>query len=219
MFVGHLAVALASKRIRPSASLGWYVGAATTADLIWPVLVILGVEQVRIVPGATAFNPLVFDSYPWSHSLLMLCLWAGALMVLARWRGVERSAAWLIAALVLSHWVLDYVTHAPDMPLWPGASSPHLGLGLWNSIVATYVVEGAMWFASIALFLRGRRPTGKRGPVLFWSLVGITTVMWALAPEGPPPTSALALGWFALIGWIMIPWAWGADRGYAKATA
>ncbi|MEA3246749.1 MAG: hypothetical protein U9Q74_11400, partial [Gemmatimonadota bacterium] len=84
MFVGHLALAYAAKRARPSANVGWYVAAATTADLLWPIFLLLGVERVSIEPGATAFNPLVFDAYPWSHSLLMLVVWGLVLTAIAR---------------------------------------------------------------------------------------------------------------------------------------
>jgi hypothetical protein len=213
MFVGHLAVALAAKRARPSASLGWYVAAVTTPDLLWPLFLLTGIERVRIVPGATAFTPLVFDSYPWSHSLVMTVAWGLVLASLARWRGVDSKAARLMVPLVVSHWVLDFITHAPDLPLWPGGG-PKLGLGLWNSIPATLAVEGAMWIAAIAIYLRGRRPTGWAGAAAFWSLVVVTTLLWASGPWSPAPASPRALAWFALIGWIMVPWAAFADRRY-----
>jgi len=213
MFVGHLSLALAAKRVRPAPSLGWFIAAVTTADLLWPIFLLAGVEQVTVKPGAMAFTPLVFDSYPWSHSLLMLCVWGVALALLARSRGVVRDAFWLIVALVVSHWVLDFATHAPDMPLWPG-TSPRFGLGLWNSIPGTFVVEGLMWVGAIALYLRGRRAVSWVGRAAFWSLVIITTVLWAAGPWSPPPPDARSLGWFALIGWIVVPWAAWADRGY-----
>jgi len=214
MFVGHMALALASKRAAPTVSLGWFMAAVTALDLIWPLLLIAGVEHARIVAGAMAFTPLVLDHYPWSHSLLMACVWGLALAGLARWRGIAPRTAWILAALVVSHWVLDFVSHAPDLPLWPG-NSPKFGLGLWNSIPGTLVVEGAMWIAGIALYLRGRKPTRWIGPAAFWSLVVISTVMWASGPWSPPPEDAGSLGWFALIGWIVVPWAALADKYYA----
>ncbi len=213
MFVGHLAVALAAKRALPSASLGWYVAAVTTPDLLWPLFLLAGTERVRIVPGATSFTPLVFDSYPWSHSLVMTVAWGLVLAALARWRGVDSRAAQLMVPLVVSHWVLDVVTHAPDMPLWPGGG-PKLGLGLWNSIPGTLAVEGAMWIAAIALYLRGRRAAGWGGAAAFWSLVVVTTLLWASGPWTAPPRSPQALAWFALTGWIVVPWAAWADRRY-----
>jgi hypothetical protein len=129
-----------------------------------------------------------------------------------------RGCAWL-AILVVSHWVLDAATHAPDMPLWPTASSPKLGLGLWNSIPATFAVEGVMWIAALAIYLRGRRARGWIGPVALWSLVLVTTGLWASGPWSPPPPTERALAWFALIGWIVVPWAALADRWYDERHA
>jgi len=150
MFIGHLSLAFAAKRLSPRTSLGWTVAAVSLLDLVWPVFVLTGVERVRIEPGATAFTPLVFDSYPWSHSLAMAIVWGIAFALVARSRGVDRRAARLLAALLVSHWVLDWITHAPDMPLWPG-SAPRFGLALWDSLAGTYAVEGAPWLIARAL--------------------------------------------------------------------
>src|SRR5262245_51064254 len=213
MFVGHLAVGLVAKRATPAVNLGWLMAGVTTLDLIWPVFVLAGIEHVRIVPGATAFTPLIFDSYPWSHSLAMSVVWGFALVAVARWRHVL-APAWLLVALVVSHWALDFASHAPDMPLWPGPS-PRLGLGLWYSIPLTLLIEGALWIAAIVVFLKGR-PGRTQGRAAFWSLVVVTTVIWATSPWSPPPPSTRALGLFALIGWIIVPWAALADRPVAR---
>ena len=210
MFVGHFALACGAKRAAPTVSLGWLVAAVTALDLVWPVLVLAGVEQVRIAPGATAFTPLVFESYPWSHSLLMSGVWGLVLAGLARWRRISTPASGLLVALVMSHWVLDWITHAPDMPLWPGPS-PRFGLGLWNSVPLTIAIEGALWIAGIAVYLRVRPPMAWRSRLAFWSLVAITTLMWAAGPWSPPPPNSEALASLALIGWITIPWAVLAD--------
>jgi hypothetical protein len=216
MFVGHLAVALVAKRAAPAANLGWLMAGVTALDLIWPVFVLAGLEHVRIVQGATAFTPLVFDSYPWSHSLVMAVVWGLALVAVARWREVRASAG-LLVTLVISHWVLDFASHAPDMPLWPGPS-PRLGLGLWYSIPLTLVIEGSLWILAIVVFLKGR-PRRREGRVAFWSLVVVSTLLWATGPWSPPPPSTRALGWFALIGWILVPWAALADRPPARTTS
>lgn len=214
MFVGHLSVALAAKRAAPHISLGWLVAGVTALDLIWPFLLLAGVEHVRIVPGTTAFTPLVFDSYPWSHSLVMAVAWGVAFALLGHRLAAAPIA--LFVALVVSHWVLDFASHAPDMPLWPG-SSPRFGLGLWYSIPLTLVIEGAMWLTGIAIYLRAAPPQGMQPRIAFWSLVVVATVMWAGGPWSPPPPSPRALGWFALIVWLIIPWAALADRRTHRA--
>src|SRR4029450_4929402 len=110
MFVGHLAVALVAKRAAPAANLGWLMAGATPLALIWPVFVLAGIEHVRVVQGATAFTPLIFDSYPWSHSLVMAVVWGLAVVAVARSRRVI-APAWLLVALVDNQRGVDLSTH------------------------------------------------------------------------------------------------------------
>src|SRR6476646_1706751 len=119
MFIGHFAVAMATKPAAPRTSLGWLFAAAQFPDLLWPVFLLTGIEHARIAPGDTAFTPLAFDHYPWSHSLLMVVMWGVSLGVLYRLRGGDTRASLVIGALVVSHWVLDWVTHRPDLLLLP----------------------------------------------------------------------------------------------------
>lgn len=205
MFVGHLAIALAAKRAAPTVRLGWLMAGVTALDLLWPIFLLIGIEHVRIVPGATAVNALVFDSYPWSHSLIMSVVWAVGFVGLVRSSGI-RGSAMLLGGLVVSHWVLDFVSHVPDMPLWPG-SSPRFGLGLWRSIAWTFIVEGTMWAVGIVAYVRFQGIDRWRSRIAFWSLIAVTTAMWIAGPWSPPPPNARALAWFALVGWIIIPWA------------
>ena len=211
MFVGHLAVALAAKEASRDTSLVWFIAAANFVDLLWPLLLLAGIERVQIDPGNTFFTPLAFLSYPWTHSLAMGLAYGVGLGIVARWRGVSAAGAKLIGALVVSHWVLDFVTHRPDLTLWPGASTPY-GLGLWNSISGTYLVEGALWVTGIVLFLGVRRPRGGLGKAAFWSFVLVSTLLWATAPYAPPPPDERSLAFFALIGWSVLPWAWWIER-------
>ena len=152
MFIGHFAVGFASKRLAPQTSLGTLIAAAVMLDLLWPVFVLLGWEQVRIEPGNTAFTPLNFISYPISHSLLAAIGWATLFALLYYAVKRYRAGAVLIWIGVVSHWLLDFVVHRPDLPLYPGG--PRLGLGLWNSILATVIVEGLMYAAGVWIYLR-----------------------------------------------------------------
>lgn len=217
MFVGHLSLAFASKSVAPRVSLGWLMAAVTLLDLIWPIFLLLGIEHAEIQAGFTAFTPLVLSDYPWSHSLLMTGVWGVVFALLGRWRGMTAREGTVLFVLVVSHWILDFVSHAPDMPLWPGGSA-RLGLGLWNSIPATFVVEGGMWIVGIVLYLRRRAPTRWVGPAALWSFVVITSVMWALSPWSAPPPNTQTLAWASLIGWITLPWAALADRYYAPVS-
>lgn len=210
MFVGHLAVALGARAAEPRVPLAVAVAAAFALDLLWPLLLLLGLESVRVHPGDTAFTNLAFDSYPWSHSLALVLVWAAVAGAVAhRALGSARAAA-VVAALVLSHWGLDFLTHRPDLPLWP--SGPRVGWGLWESIPGTIAVEGALLLAGMAAY---RRATTARDPVGRWSLAGLValaTAIWITQPWSPPPPSATAVAVGALALWLFVPWAWWIDR-------
>jgi hypothetical protein len=211
MFVGHLAVAFAAKRLQPKVALPWFVAGTLLVDLIWPLLLLAGVESVRIAPGAMPFTPLVFESYPWTHSLAMGIVWGLLFAGIAHLAGVAREALPLLALIVPSHWLLDLTTHAPDLPLWPGRDGG-LGLGLWNSVAGTFAVEGALWIGAIALFLGVRKPRGATGQVALWGFVALATMFWASGPFSPPPADARSLAFAALGLWLFVPWAWWIER-------
>jgi membrane-bound metal-dependent hydrolase YbcI (DUF457 family) len=211
MFIGHLGLALAAKTAAPRTSLGTLGAAAQWVDLVWPVLLLAGIERVRIDPGNTAFTPLDFEHYPWTHSLVMAAVWALAFALAYRARtGYARGAA-VVGALVASHWLLDVGTHRPDLPLAPWLET-RLGLGLWNSVAATVVVEGAIFAAGVAAYVRGTRPRDRTGT---WSLVALVAFLlaaWVANMAGPPPPSARAIGFVGLSMWLLVAWMAWADR-------
>jgi hypothetical protein len=212
MFIGHFGLAFGAKRIARPASLGALFVGCQFADLLWPTLVLLGYERVSVQPGATAFTPLDFVSYPYSHSLLALCGWAlvlgAAYAVVARARV---SAAVTIGILVVSHWVLDYLTHRPDMPLTLRGSG-RLGLGLWNSIPATLVVEGAIFAIGVAGYARATVARDRIGSIGLWTLVGFLLIVYAAAAFGPPPPDAAAVAWSAEAMWLIVAWGFWIDN-------
>lgn len=218
VFIGHLAVGLGAKRIAPAVSLGTFFLAAQLADLLWPTLVLLGIEKVEIRPGITVVTPLDFVSYPYSHSLVMLLVWAallaGAYVFIGRGR---LRAAVLLAAVVVSHWVLDVISHRPDVPLAIGG--PRIGLGLWNSFTATVVVETAMFAAGIYLYLSTTRAIDRIGRYAFWGLIGFLVLIDAANMLGPPPPSVEAVAWSAEAIWVLVLWGYWIDRHRAARDA
>jgi hypothetical protein len=212
MFVGHFAVGLAAKRAAPAVSLGVLFMACQLADLIWPTLVLMGIEQVEVDPGNTAFTPLRFVFYPYSHSLVALLGWGGltGVMYAIVRRATGRDAV-VIALVVLSHWALDALTHRPDMPLTITGST-RVGLGLWNHVTATLVVESAMLVVGLALYLRTTHARTRRDSLVFWSLIGVLVAIALGNMVSPPPPSATAVAWTVQSMWLFVGWAFWADR-------
>jgi hypothetical protein len=209
MFIGHFGLALAAKRIAPKASLGALFFAAEFLDLLWPIFLLVGLEHVRIAPGITRMQPLDFYDYPYSHSLTMTLKWSlavGLIYYLAR-RYVR--GAWVASVLVASHWVLDYITHRPDMPL--SLHGPKVGLGLWNFPVPAIGAEILLFAVGIWLYLSVSRARDDIGRYAFWSLMVLLSLGWvaSLLAVPPPDPHQLALGTLGL--WLVIPWAWWAD--------
>jgi hypothetical protein len=214
MFLGHFAVGLAARRAYPQVSLATWFASVQLADLLWPILLLAGIEHVRIAPGITAFTPLDFYDYPITHSLSGMTLWgmtfAAAWLVSRRLTG--KRLTWMTAAAlglgVISHWFLDVLVHRPDMPVLP--QGPFVGVGLWHSIRATLLVELTVFIAGLLLYVRGNPRVITR--MSLWLLIGVLLVAYFGAAFGPVPPDTWTVAISALAMWLLIPWAWFIDR-------
>ena len=211
MFIGHYALAFAAKRAAPRTSLGTLFVAPTFADLLWPVFLLLGLEQAHVVPGPNPFLTLWLDHYPYSHSLVALIVWGTLFGYGYKAKTGDKRAALVIGLLVVSHWLLDFVTHRPDIALYPGGRG--LGLGLWNYPVATVIVESVMLLAGIVIYLRTTRARDGIGRWGFWGLIVVVAGSYYSTLFTPTPTSirALAIGGI-IFGWLFVLVAWWVDR-------
>jgi membrane-bound metal-dependent hydrolase YbcI (DUF457 family) len=218
LFIGHFALALGAKKFAPQVSLGILFLACQLADIIWPNLVLLGIEALEVVPGITVMTPLDFSHYPYSHSLVALILWSaifGVLYALLRRSGTR--AAIVIAVLVLSHWVLDVLTHRPDMPITLNDSSA-IGLGLWNYPVIAVPLELLLFGAGTWLYVRHTKPRNRQGSIGFWALILFLLVVYAASILGPPPPSPAAVAWSAQAVWILIAWGFWVDNHRVRSS-
>ena len=217
MFVGHFALGYAAKRAAPRLSLAVLIAAAQLADLLWPALVALGIEHVRIDPGNTAVTPLDFVSYPYSHSLLLLAIWGVLFGLVVRMFAAGRRVFLVVFGLVVSHWVLDVVAHRPDMPLYPGG--PKLGLGLWNSVAGTACVELAMYAVGLWIYWRATRARDAVGRWASALLAIFLAAIYVVNLTSPPPPSVTVV-WIAGLagGAIVVLWSWWADAHRAPVV-
>lgn len=211
MFIGHFGVGFGAKRVAPRVSLGTLFLAAQFLDLLWPTLLLLGVETVRIEAGATAVTPLVFEHYPVSHSLVAALGWGvllgGAHFLLRR----RVRDAVLVGLLVPSHWGLDLIVHRPDLPILP-YGNVLVGLGAWNSLPLTLLIEVPLFLVGVILYARCTIPLDRRGTWGLWSLVGFLLAVYAGNLFGNPPPSATAIAWAGQSQWLLVAWAWWIDK-------
>ena len=210
MLIGHFAVAFAAKKFAPQTSLGTLFIAVLWADLLWPVFLLLGIEHARIEPGNTVVTPLDFISYPYSHSLVSLgiiaVVWAVVYYGISNYpRGVS-----MLALGIISHWILDVITHRPDMPL--GFGGVKVGMGLWNSLEGTVFVEAEMFAVGVFLYLGTTKTRNWKGIVGLWTLLAVLVGIYYANLFGPPPPSMEAVVIAGNAGWLFVLWAFWIDR-------
>jgi len=197
VFIGHYgpAAAAAGKKLKL-----WHCFVAVQfLDILWAPLVLLGIEQVRIVENFTASNHFDLYHMPYTHSLVMAIFWS----VLAGfayhlWR---RANGGMIGALVFSHWVLDFVVHKPDLELWFGG--PKVGLGLWDYRPVAVSLEFALMLIGMSIYLKVTRPKGIFGKIAPLLLLLALSAAQIFANFGPPPSDAKAAALLAILAYTV----------------
>ena len=216
MFIGHFAVGFAAKKVVPKPSLGTLFLAAQFIDLLWPLLLLLGLEKVLIDPGNTVVTPLNFTQYPISHGFVSVLIWGilvgGIYFIL---RKDKKTAFWL-GMLVLSHWILDLLTQRPDLPLIPG-SDVKVGLGLWNSLPGTILIEGGLFAFGVYYYMINTKAKNRTGVWSLWALVVFLLLIYVSNLFGPPPPEAGPIAYIGLAQWLLIAWGYWIDRNRAIA--
>jgi hypothetical protein len=189
MFVGHYGVSFAAKPAARSVPLWVWFIAVQWLDVVWSILVLLGIEKLRIAPGFTEANPLDLYYMPFTHGLpgaMALSLLLGGIVALFVRQNRGRVLL-LVAAAAFSHWVLDLVVHTPDLPLYDNTAK--VGLGLWRHVALSFPLELIVLGAGAWLYARARPPTGVKGVVLFWGFIGALAGLQVYANFGPPPST------------------------------
>lgn len=211
MFIGHFAAGLAGKRAAPAVSLGTLFLGAQFLDLLWPTLLLVGWERAAIAPGITAVTPLDFQHYPISHSLLAVVGWSVVVgtayfAITGKWRG-----AVVVGLLVASHWFLDALVHRPDLPLTPFGDA-RVGLGLWNSLPLTLLVEVPIFLGGCWLYARATRARDAIGRWALAGLVAFLALIHVANLAGDPPPDMRVVAWVGQAQWLLVLWAFWVDR-------
>jgi hypothetical protein len=198
MFVGHYGVSFAAKKAEPAIPLWVLFIAVQLLDVLWAPFVLLGIEKVRIVPGFTASNPLDLYYMPYTHSLLAAIGWSVVAFLVYRFavRSAPPRAAAIVGLAVFSHWVLDFLVHKPDLPLYDNTAK--VGLGLWNLPAVALGLEALLLFGAMWLYVRH---TARRTAMLVFGVVMLGIQVYVFF--GPPPASDKAAAATALIGYAV----------------
>jgi membrane-bound metal-dependent hydrolase YbcI (DUF457 family) len=212
LFIGHFALGFLASRAEKRLPLGTALVASQLPDALWPYFLLTGVESVAIAPGDTAFTPLRFESYPWSHSLFMVAVAAALVGLAGLALGWPARAAGFLAGLAVSHWFLDFITHRPDMPLLPWGG-PKVGLGMWNSVPLTVVVESSMFAGAVFFYAHQRRMSRS-----LWALIATLAAIYLGNVAGPPPPTITAVA-LSMVALIPLVWWWGNRVGVARVSA
>jgi hypothetical protein len=206
MFVGHYGVSFAAKRVNGAIPLWVLFLAVQWLDVVWAPLVLLGIEKVRIVPGFTATNPLDLYYMPYTHSLIAALSWSVAgtafyqLLTRTGWRTSR-----LIGLAIFSHWVLDFVVHAPDLPLYDNAMK--VGLGLWNRPALAFGLEATVLLLALLLYLQATH-TYRMAIIGFgFVMLGIQAYVFfgppPVSPDAAAATALAAYAIFAVVIWFL----------------
>jgi membrane-bound metal-dependent hydrolase YbcI (DUF457 family) len=211
MFIGHFGVGFGLKRFAPRVSLALLIAATVWADILWTIFLLIGWEHARISVGITRWNALDLYDFPWSHSLLFLALWGIALAVIYRVYRADMAGAIAVWIGVVSHWVLDWLTHRPDMPLYP--NGPKFGVSLWNSIPGTLVVEVPIYVIGVWLYATCTRARDRIGRYAFGGYVVALLLLYVADRFSPEPENmqGVAISGLVLI-FVLVLWPWWFDR-------
>jgi hypothetical protein len=217
MFLGHFGIGFGAKAAAPRVSLGTLFLAAQFIDLLWPTLLLLGIERVNIRTDGAQYPPLDFVYYPYSHSLLAVVIWA--VLFAAAYYIIRRSrvGAVVLGLAVISHWLLDLIVHHPDLPLYPPVlpnigDSQRLGFAMWSSPILEMALELSIFALGVWLYLRTTKPVDATGRWALWSLLAFLVTIHLGNFFGSPPPNVTALAWVGQAQWLLVAWGYWVDR-------
>lgn len=217
MFIGHFAVSLAAKKAAPKTSLATLIAASQLVDLLWPLFLLIGLENVRIHPGNTAVTPLDFYNYPFTHSLVGALFWSALFGGVYYFRRKLSREAIVVALVVFSHWLLDLLTHRPDLPL-AGNDSVKFGLGLWNNVWGTIIIEFGLFALGAYLYYSSTTTKNKTGTFALAGLLLLLAVIHISNLFGPPPPSVEMIAVAGNAMWLFVLWGWWIDKNRTPRT-
>jgi hypothetical protein len=206
MFIGHYAPAFVAATSPKSPRLGALFVAAQLVDIAFFSFLILGVEKMRMLPGATVMNGMDLYDMPWTHSLAGAIGWGILFTIAVKLLRGSWTAGAIGGGVVVSHWLIDLLVHRPDLTL--AGSPPKFGLGLWNHPWIEMPLEIAFAFGGLWFFVSRTRAIGTMGKWSPWALAVGMAVLQAVNWTTPQPTEAgpapASTGWLGLFAYALL---------------
>jgi hypothetical protein len=202
MFIGHYGPAFGAKAAVRRVPLWVFFVAVQFMDFVWSILVLLGIEKVRIVHGFTEGSPLDLYYMPYTHGLfgaLTLSVLFGGVVSLF-FREGRGSVFLVVAAAVFSHWILDLLVHQPDLWIYDGVK---LGFGLWRWVWISLPLELGCLYAG-AWFYARYVPARRGGNIWLWLFVALMTAVEFIAAFGVEPATPQAAAHSALLAYTLL---------------
>jgi len=200
MFVGHYSVAFAARSDRNGIPLWVLFVAVQLLDYIWATLVLLGIEKLRVIKGFTAGSMLDSYFHPYSHSLITAIVWSGV-AALVYWVICSRygchyrkSAALIVGLAVFSHWILDFIAHPRDLPIYDNEWK--VGLGMWDYRDPEFALEIALVVSGIIVYLTRNvlSAARKTAVIAFGVALVVVQIGDTFVPRTPLSDKATAMG-------------------------
>jgi hypothetical protein len=220
MGVGHAAVALGAAKAAPRLNVGWLVFAAFLADFLLGIFAAMGLEQAHVPPDYASRHYLTF-TFPYSHGLVPLMAWGVIFgLLISRLQRTDRQRVFIVvAAVVLSHFLLDGLVHVAGLPV-AGENSAKFGLGLWKHMPLELSLETLMTAVAVAMYLKlAGAAAGKAsrwGIPIFMALLCALTWTQLLITTPPQPAQLIPTWIVAPVVFAAIPYV--LDRKRAAAV-
>jgi hypothetical protein len=219
VFIGHYGPAFGAKAAVPRVPLWVYFVAVQWLDVIWSILVMAGIEKVKIVPGFTQGSALDLYYMPYTHGLIgaiILSVPFGGTVGLVMGGPRKVTIFLIVAAAVFSHWLLDLAVHTPDLWIYDGVK---VGFGLWRWLWISLPLELLSLFIGAWLYVHFV-PARRSGNLWLWIFASAMAAVEIYAAFGPPPASAVAEAQTALFAYgVLAALAGLVDLSRAKASA
>lgn len=129
--INHAATALVIKRLYGTVPMIWILISVQVMELLWVVLNFIGLERTTTDREVRYVGNIHLSEMPYSHSVVTM---SGAAIMswLVLSQVFSRQDIGIAFGLgIVSHLILDLITHDRDIPLAPFIKGPKFGLGLY----------------------------------------------------------------------------------------